>query len=99
MQRVLYGNGCAEPLLRRQPCGMAEAIVVAERSDALREQLNAAGRRRKLVLHGISAELGEQRLGRMRRDFGDAIAPEKYLAMPREEFTEFVREKIAKANG
>lgn len=29
--------------------------------------------------------------------FGDAIAPEKYLAMPREEFTEFVREKIADA--
>ena len=29
--------------------------------------------------------------------FGEAIAPEKYLAMPREEFTEFVREKIAKA--
>jgi 1-acyl-sn-glycerol-3-phosphate acyltransferase len=29
--------------------------------------------------------------------FGEAIAPEKYLALPREEFTEFVREKIAKA--
>ena len=29
--------------------------------------------------------------------FGEAIAPEKHLAMPREEFTEFVREKIAKA--
>lgn len=29
--------------------------------------------------------------------FGEAIAPEKYLAMPREEFTEFVREKIVKA--
>lgn len=29
--------------------------------------------------------------------FGEAIPPEKYLAMPREEFTEFVREKIVKA--
>ncbi len=29
--------------------------------------------------------------------FGDAIAPEEYLAMPREGFTEFVREKITKA--
>lgn len=29
--------------------------------------------------------------------FGEAIAPEKYLAMPREDFTEFVREKIANA--
>ena len=29
--------------------------------------------------------------------FGDAIAPEKYLSMTREEFTEFAREKIAKA--
>lgn len=29
--------------------------------------------------------------------FGEAIAPEKYLSMSREEFTEFVRGKIAKA--
>ena len=29
--------------------------------------------------------------------FGEAIAPEKYLALPREEFTEFVREKILDA--
>lgn len=29
--------------------------------------------------------------------FGEVIPPEKYLAMPREEFTEFVREKITTA--
>ncbi len=29
--------------------------------------------------------------------FGDAISPKDYLTMPREEFTEFVREMIAKA--
>lgn len=29
--------------------------------------------------------------------FGEAIAPEKYLALPREEFTELVRQKIAAA--
>jgi len=29
--------------------------------------------------------------------FGEPIAPEKYLAMPREEFLEFVRRSIAAA--
>lgn len=31
--------------------------------------------------------------------FGEVIPPEDYLAMPREEFTQFVRQKIAQAKG
>jgi 1-acyl-sn-glycerol-3-phosphate acyltransferase len=43
------------------------------------------------TLHPVAA------LRKIEAHFGDVIAPETYLAMPRDEFTEFLRQRIAAA--
>src|SRR5690606_8821265 len=62
MQRAFWR--IAQPFGRLEPGGMAGTVVIAEAGDALREQLDAAGRRRQGIAFGIGAEIGEQRLGR-----------------------------------
>src|SRR5262249_54611473 len=49
VQRIACSRGAAEPFGRLDPARMRRAVVVAEAGDALRVELDAAGRRRQPV--------------------------------------------------